>query len=49
MLENFHKVSVGNDVYNLTKYDKIQITDTTINKYSNIQTRLLVTDLGYKM
>ena len=26
------KKSVGNDVYNLTKYDKIQITDTTIIK-----------------
>ena len=34
-LENYLKVSVGNDTYNLTKYDKIQITDTTINKYPN--------------
>ena len=29
-LENYLKASVGNDIYNLTKYDKIQITDTTI-------------------
>ena len=29
------KVSVGKDVYNLSKYDKKQITDTTIIKYSN--------------
>ena len=29
------KVPVGNDTYNLTKYDKIQITDTTIIKYPN--------------
>ena len=28
-LENYLKVSVGNDTYNLTKYDKIQITDIT--------------------
>ena len=28
-LENYLKVSVGNDTYNLTKYDKIQLTDTT--------------------
>ena len=34
-LENYLKVSVGNDVYNLTKYDKIQITDTTIIKALN--------------
>ena len=32
ILENYLKVSVGNDVYNLTKYYKIQITDTTIIK-----------------
>ena len=29
-LENYLKVSVGNDTYNLTKYNKIQLTDTTI-------------------
>ena len=34
-LENYLKVYVGNDTYNLTKYDKIQITDTTIIKYPN--------------
>ena len=32
-LENYLKVSVGNDTYNLTKNDKIQITDTTEIKY----------------
>ena len=34
-LENYLRVSVGNDRYNLTEYDKIQITDTTIIKYPN--------------
>ena len=34
-LQNYLKVSVGNDIYNLTKYDKIQLTDTTINKAPN--------------
>ena len=34
-LQNYLKVSVGNDIYNLTKYDKIQITDTTIVKFPN--------------
>ena len=34
-LENYLKVSVGNDVYNLIKYDRIQITDTTLIKYPN--------------
>ena len=28
-LQNYLKKSVGNGIYNLTKYDKIQITDTT--------------------
>ena len=28
-------MSVGNDTYNLTKYDKRQFSDTTINKYPN--------------
>ena len=40
-LENYLKVSVGNDTYNLTKYDKIPITDTTIIKYPNIGGYLL--------
>ena len=35
-LENYSKVSVGNDTYNLTKYDKIQIIDTTEIKFPNI-------------
>ena len=34
-LQNYLKVSVGNDTYNPTKYDKIQIIDTTIIKYPN--------------
>ena len=34
-LSNYLKVSVGNDTYNLTRYDKIQLTDTTIIKYPN--------------
>ena len=31
-LENYLKVSVGNDTYNLTKYNKIQLTDATVMK-----------------
>ena len=34
-LQKYLKVSVGNDIYNLTKYDKIQLTDTTIIKAPN--------------
>ena len=34
-LKNYVKVSIGNDVYNLTKYDEIQTTDTTNIKYPN--------------
>ena len=34
-LEIYLKVSVGNDTYSLNKYDKIQITDTTIIKTPN--------------
>ena len=40
-LENYLKVSVGNDTYNLTKYNKIQIIDTTEIKYPNIGSDLL--------
>ena len=40
-LENYLKVSVGNDTYNLTKYNKIQIIDTTEIKYPNIASDLL--------
>ena len=34
-LQNYLKVSVGNDTYNLTKYNKIQLTDTTVIKAGN--------------
>ena len=40
-LENYLKVSVGNDTYNLTKYDKIQLTDVTELRYPNIGSGLL--------
>ena len=34
-LQNYLKVSIGNDIYNLTKYNKTQLTDTTIKKAPN--------------
>ena len=34
-LQNYLKVSVGSDIYYLTKYGKIKLTDTTIIKYPN--------------
>ena len=34
-LQNYLKVSIGIDTYNLTKQDKIQITDVTIKKTPN--------------
>ena len=34
-MQNYLKISVGNNTYNLTKYDKIQIKDTTIIKSPN--------------
>ena len=40
-LENYLKVSVGDDTYNLTKYDRIQITDTTKSTYPNTCSYLL--------
>ena len=40
-LTNYLKVSVGNDTYNLTKYDKIQLTDVTEIRYPNIGITLL--------
>ena len=40
-LTNYLNVSVGNSVYNLTKYDKMQITDTTEIKFPNIGSDLL--------
>ena len=40
-LQNYLKVSVGNDTYNLTKYDKTQTTDSTEMRYPNIGSDLL--------
>ena len=40
-LENYLKVSVGNDTYKLTKYIRIQITDTTIIKPGNTRANFL--------
>ena len=34
-LQNYLRVSVGSDIYNLTKYNKIQITDLTTMKSGN--------------
>ena len=34
-LQNYLKVSVGNDVYNLNKYDEVQVTDPTNTKSRN--------------
>ena len=40
-LKNYLKVSVGNDTHNLTKYNKIQINDTTIIEHGNTGVNLL--------
>ena len=40
-LQNYLQVSVGNNTYNLTKYKKIQLTVTTINKMGNGRVYLL--------
>ena len=40
-LQNYLKVSVGNDIYNLTKYNKISITDITEIKFPNSDDALL--------
>ena len=40
-LQNYFKVSVSNGTYNLSNYDKIQITDTTIKNYPNTGANLL--------
>ena len=40
-LQNYLKVTVGNDTYNLTKYKKISITDVTEIKFSNTGIGLL--------
>ena len=34
-LQNYLKVTVGNDTYNLAKYNKIQLNDTTVIQYPN--------------
>ena len=34
-IQNYLKVSVGNDTYNLTNYNKNQLTDTTIIETGN--------------
>ena len=40
-LQNYLKVSVGNDTYNLTKYNKISITDITEKNFPNSGNALL--------
>ena len=40
-LQNYSNVSVGNNIYNLTKNDRTQITDPTIIKYPNTGRYLL--------
>ena len=40
-LTNYLKVSVGSDIYRLTKYNKIQLTNETILKYPNAGSYLL--------
>ena len=40
-LQNYLKVSVGNDTYNLTKYDKTQLTDVTEIRSPNTGISLL--------
>ena len=40
-LQNYLKESVGDETYNFTKYDKIQITDTTEIKFSDLDCHLL--------
>ena len=40
-LQNYLKVSVGNDTYNLSKYDKIQLIEVTEIRYPNIGITLL--------
>ena len=40
-LQNYLKVSIGNDTYNLTKDNKIQITDTTCFQFPNVGGYLL--------
>ena len=34
-LKNYLKISLGNDVYDLAKFDRMHITDTTVIRYPN--------------
>ena len=40
-LQNYLKVTVGNNTYSLTKYERIQTTDTTIIQFPNVGGYLL--------
>ena len=40
-LSNYLKVCVGNNIYNLTKYDRISITDVTESEFPNTGSDLL--------
>ena len=40
-LENYLKVSIGNDIFNLTNYDKTQFTDITEIKPPNTGANIL--------
>ena len=40
-LTNYLKVSIGNDIYNLTKYNKIQLSDVTVMKAANTGSSLM--------
>ena len=40
-LQNYLKLGVGNKIYHLTKYDKIQIIDTIVIKYPKTSVYLL--------
>ena len=40
-LQNYIKVSAGSDTYNLTKYNKVSITDITDIKFPNTGRELL--------
>ena len=40
-LQNYHKVSIGNDIYNITKYDKIRLIDVSEIRYPNVGIAIL--------
>ena len=40
-LQNYLKISVGSDTYNLTKYNKLSITDITDIKFPNTGRELI--------